>query len=183
MKPVETGVTDQPEDALALRAAADDPASLEEVCPYRLRAPLAPSVAARLEGITIDLAHLESLIRQRLATADVLLVEGAGGPRGRRQRHSRSGGAPARPPRRGLNRLGTVNHCAPTARVADAMGLEVLGVVLSQPSPARDYSADTNAATVAALTGLPILGTLPYLPGVVAAAEALRLPPFLTEKS
>ncbi|HEY3186001.1 MAG TPA: ATP-dependent dethiobiotin synthetase BioD, partial [Solirubrobacteraceae bacterium] len=46
MKPVETGVVGEPEDALRLRAAAGDPAGLDDVCPYRLRAPLAPSVAA-----------------------------------------------------------------------------------------------------------------------------------------
>src|SRR5947208_15858122 len=50
MKPVETGVEDEPADALALRAAAADPAPLDDICPYRLRAPLAPAVAARLEG-------------------------------------------------------------------------------------------------------------------------------------
>ena len=53
-KPVETGVEGEPEDACRLRAAAADPAPLAEICPYRLRAPLAPAVAARLEGVTID---------------------------------------------------------------------------------------------------------------------------------
>ena len=79
MKPVETGVTGVPDDARRLREAAADPAALDEICPYRLRAPLAPVVAARLEGVTIDLARLEALIRRRLENADVLLVEGAGG--------------------------------------------------------------------------------------------------------
>ena len=79
MKPVETGVTDAPDDARRLREAAADPAPLDEICPYRLRAPLAPAVAARLENVTIDLTRLEALIRRRLEDADVLLVEGAGG--------------------------------------------------------------------------------------------------------
>ena len=79
MKPVETGVDGEPEDALALRAAAADPAPLDDVCPYRLRAPLAPAVAARAEGVTIDVDRLAALIRRRQAAADVLLVEGAGG--------------------------------------------------------------------------------------------------------
>src|SRR5262249_16613566 len=74
MKPVETGVTDEPSDASLLRDAAGDPASLDEICPYRLRAPLAPSVAARLEGVTIDLGRIEALIRSRRDGADVLLV-------------------------------------------------------------------------------------------------------------
>src|SRR5438128_1427100 len=58
MKPVETGVEGKPTDALALRAAAADPAPLGDICPYRLRAPLAPAVAARLEGVTIDVTRL-----------------------------------------------------------------------------------------------------------------------------
>ena len=71
------------------------------------------------------------------------------------------------------NRLGTINHCALTARVARAAGLEVRGVVLSQPSAEPDCSADTNAATIAALTGLPILGVLPHVARPEEAADAL----------
>src|SRR5213595_862138 len=56
MKPIETGVVGEPEDALRLRAAA-----------------------ARLEGVAIDVDRLAGLIVQRAAAADVLLVEGAGG--------------------------------------------------------------------------------------------------------
>ena len=55
-----------------------------------------------------------------------------------------------------------MNHCALTARVADQMGLTVLGIVLSQPGAEPDPSAETNAATIAALTGVPILGALPH---------------------
>ena len=62
MKPVETGVRETPEDALALQAAAADPAPLDAVCPVRLRAPLAPSVAARLEGIRLDPDDLDLML-------------------------------------------------------------------------------------------------------------------------
>src|SRR5207249_11350866 len=79
MKPVETGVEGKPQDARALRAAAADPAPLGDICPYRLRAPLAPAVAARLEGVTIEVARLVALVARRRQDADVLLVEGAGG--------------------------------------------------------------------------------------------------------
>src|SRR5213592_2771656 len=79
MKPVETGVEGEPADALALRGAAADPAPLDDICPYRLRAPLAPAVAARLEGVTIDVARLVALVARRRQEADLLLVEGAGG--------------------------------------------------------------------------------------------------------
>jgi dethiobiotin synthetase len=180
MKPVETGVTELPEDALALREAAADPAPLDEICPYRLRAPLAPSVAARLERVAIDLARLEGLVRRRLDAADVLIVEGAGGllvPIADSVTYADLA-ARMRLPLLivAANRLGTVNHCALTARVAAAMGLEVLGIVLSQPTAQRDESAASNAETIAALTGLPILGELPHLDGSRAGSRLLHLP-------
>ena len=167
MKPVETGVTDAPDDARRLQEAAADPATLDEICPYRLRAPLAPSVAARLEHVTIDLARLEALIRHRLEDADVLLVEGAGGllvPIADSVTWADLA-ARLRLPLLvvAANRLGTINHCALTARVADGMGLRVVGFVLSSPAPVRDASADTNATTITSLTGLPCLGELPHL--------------------
>lgn len=183
MKPVETGVTDGPEDALRLREAAADPAPLDEICPYRLRAPLAPSVAAGIAGVTIDLARLEALVRRRLDAADVLLVEGAGGllvPIADSVTYADLAARLRLPVLLvAANRLGTVNHCALTARVAAAMGLEVLGVVLSQPTPDPDPSVATNADTIAALTGLPILAALPHLARPADAAAALHLPPLL----
>jgi dethiobiotin synthetase len=180
MKPVETGVVSEPEDALRLRAAAADPAPLDDICPYRLRAPLAPAVAARAEGVTIDLARLETLIRRRQAAADVLLVEGAGGLL-----------VPIRDgityadlaARLGLpllvvaaNRLGTINHCALTARVAAAAGLTVLGFVLSQPTLDHDPSIASNTATIERLAGLICLGEIPHLDDPAEACRFLRVP-------
>src|SRR5207253_9614410 len=81
MKPVETGVEGKPQDARALRAAAADPAPPGDICPYRLRPPLAPAVAARLEGVTIDVTRLVTLIARRRQGADMPPVEGAGGLR------------------------------------------------------------------------------------------------------
>ena len=81
MKPVETGVErSSPTTRSRLRDAAADPAPLDDDLPYRLRAPLAPAVAARLEGVTIDLgAPRGAGARGGSRDADVLLVEGAGG--------------------------------------------------------------------------------------------------------
>jgi dethiobiotin synthetase len=164
MKPVETGVESQPEDALRLRAAAGDPASLDDVCPYRLRAPLAPAVAARLEGMTIDVGRIAGLITRRAGAADVLLVEGAGGLLvpivGETTWLDLA--VRCRLPLLivGANRLGTINHCALTARVAADAGLTIAGFVLSQPTPETDVSAATNGELIAALTGLRCLGVL-----------------------
>ncbi len=175
MKPVETGVEDEPADALALRAAAADPAPLDDICPYRLRAPLAPAVAARLEGVTIDVARLVALVARRRQEADLLLVEGAGGllvPLDAQTTWAELAVRTGLPLLIvGANRLGTVNHCALTARVAAAAGLVVHGFVLSQPAVETDTSAATNADTIATLTGLPCLGVLPSRSRRSRAAE------------
>ena len=168
MKPIETGVTGAPEDALRLRAAAADPAPLGDICPYRLRAPLAPAVAAELEGEPIDVDRIATLIAQRAGSAEVLLVEGAGGLlvpiRGRTTWADLAARVSLPVLIVGANRLGTINHCALTARVAAAAGLAVRGFVLSEPSAARDESATTNAEAISALTGLRCLGVMAHAP-------------------
>ena len=130
MKPVETGVEREPLDALALRAAADDPAPLDAICPVRLRAPLAPTVAARLEGRTLDPEQLVRQVIARAADADVLLVEGAGGllvPIAGRFTFADLARRCALPVLLvAANRLGTVNHAALTARVAEASYIRMI---------------------------------------------------------
>jgi dethiobiotin synthetase len=185
MKPVETGVESEPEDALRLRAAAADPAPLDVICPYRLRAPLAPALAARVEGVTIDIERLTALVARRAAAADVLLVEGAGGllvPLAGRTTWAELAARCALPLLIvGANRLGTINHCALTARAAMASGLAVRGVVLSQRDREADPSAATNAAAVHDLTGLPVLGVLAHAASPEAVAGALPLDAILAD--
>ena len=179
MKPIETGVDDMPEDAVRLRAAANDGQPLDAICPIRLRAPLAPAVAARLEGRTIDVGELVDAIGRRARDADVLLVEGAGGLLVPVDGRATWADVAARA---GLpllivaaNRLGTVNHCALTARVATVAGLAVRGFVLSQPAAETDASAATNAETIAGLTGLRCLGVVGHRVAPADAAPALDL--------
>src|SRR5690349_2937295 len=48
------------EDALALWEAAGRPGTLDEVCPQRFAAPLAPHLAAEAEGRSLDAALLRA---------------------------------------------------------------------------------------------------------------------------
>ena len=177
VKPVETGVEGEPGDARALADAARDPSPLDDICPYRLRAPLAPSVAAAREGVTIDVDAIVALILRRATTVDVLLVEGAGGllvPISGTTTYldlAERLGAPLLVV--AANRLRTVNHAALTARVAEASRVPVLGFVLSQPQATTDISADSNADTIQTVTGLRCLGMLPHLVSPEAAAGRL----------
>ncbi len=65
-----------------LRASGEQTTSadIDSISPFRFTAPLAPDAAARAEGRTLFLKDLTGAVAKRLAaTADVRLIEGAGG--------------------------------------------------------------------------------------------------------
>lgn len=167
MKPAETGCTpDNPEDALALRAAAGSDDPLDLVCPYRLPEPLAPAVAARRAGRTLSLSHVVDCAR-KLAANRPLLAEGAGGllvPFTESETTAELIAALGLPvlvvARAGL---GTINHTALTVEALRARGLTLAAVVLNASAPALDLSAEDNAAEIARLTGAQVFGPAPYL--------------------
>lgn len=66
-------------DAVALWDAAGRPGTLEQVCPQRFAAPLAPHLAARAESRGVDRQLLRAGIHCWRERSDVVLVEGAGG--------------------------------------------------------------------------------------------------------
>ncbi len=67
-------------DPARLAQALGDPAALPRISPRRYRAPLAPNLAARLEGDTLALEDLAADCRAALAgDHKLMLVEGAGG--------------------------------------------------------------------------------------------------------
>lgn len=167
MKPAETGCTDQnPEDALALRAAAGSDDPLELVCPYRLPEPLAPAVAARRAGRKLSVAQVLDCA-QKLAADRPLLVEGAGGllvPFTERETTAELIAALGLPvlvvARAGL---GTINHTALTVEALRARKLPVAAVVLNAAVPELDLSAEDNAAEIARLAGVQVFGPTPFI--------------------
>ncbi len=87
MKPLETGVfartrVDGPSmrsDAERLRSAAGVEDALELIRPIALVEPLAPMVAAKRAGVTIDIAQLDRAFERLSSGREFVLVEGAGG--------------------------------------------------------------------------------------------------------
>src|SRR6187455_1962253 len=82
MKPVATGADPgeqlPPDAAFLVRlAGVSDPPDL--VCPVRLQAPLAPWVAARLEGREVDVGGILRAYHALRLRHEWLIVEGAGG--------------------------------------------------------------------------------------------------------
>jgi dethiobiotin synthetase len=81
MKPVAAGCDAQGrnDDVERLLAASSLQAARELVNPYAFRAAIAPHIAAREEGRTIDLAQIVACFAQLQTMADALIVEGVGG--------------------------------------------------------------------------------------------------------
>lgn len=183
MKPVESGCATRngglvAADALALKeaAGADDP--IDAINPHKFAAPLAPNVAARLEGKEIDLLIIKKLYGELSARHDLMIVEGAGGLL---SPVTDSESAADLAALLGLplivvapSTLGCVNHTLLTLQAAKEANLSVLGVILNHPTPPdpADRSTQYNLEEIKRLAGVPVLGEVPYLEdGTTGGAE------------
>ncbi len=178
MKPVETGCgppgARRPRDAAALRAAAGSALALDRICPWQLEAPLAPDVAARLEGNRVDATRIVSVYREIEQAHDLTLVEGAGGllvPIDGRYTMAdlvRDLDLPL------LvvvdSKLGAINHTLLTLEAAAVRGLSVIGYILNRAAPDDDAATMTNADLLARSTGVPCLGAVAWAPARDPAA-------------
>jgi dethiobiotin synthetase len=187
MKPAETGCVEKdgkvfPADAVRLKEASGCNMPLEKICPYPLRDPLAPSVAAEREGVRVDIDGLMDLYGEISSSHDVTLVEGAGGLM-----------VPLLPSYTyadlalvlkapllvvAANRLGVINHLLLTLEHASCKGLSVWGYVLNRVSNENSLAADTNREALSGLTGVQCLGELPF---VETAQETFPMDMFETE--
>ena len=181
-KPVETGWGDDPRttDAFQLWRAAGESGSLDRVCPQHFAAPLAPYLAARQEGRTVDERLLISGMSVYSDAVDWLLVEGAGGLC-----------SPITPTLLVIDlavrlklplllvapdRLGAMNQVLMALAAAElhAPDLPIAGVVLSQPHPRDPADSETHVDFLTRKIGARMLGVLPY--------EAASLAPEIVDR-
>jgi dethiobiotin synthetase len=172
MKPAETDCDRAegslvPQDAAALKEASACTVPLEKICPYQLRDPLAPSVAAEREGVRIDIDRLIDLYNEISAGHDITIVEGAGGlmvPLLPSYTYADFAGVLKLPLIVvAANRLGVINHLLLTLEHASCKGLRVMGYVLNQIESQPSLAAATNREALVSLTGVPCMGELPYI--------------------
>lgn len=185
MKPVASGGVKRAdgqlcgEDASFLMAAAGLPETERTaVNPICLEPALTPAVAARETGVTIEPAALVAAYRRLTEQYAALLVEGVGGITAPLWQQylvadfmaelALPAIIVARP------NLGTINHTVLTAAYAVQRGLPLAGIIIN------GWRADTagvleqsNLEYIKALTGLPLLGCLPFDPGVSVARTEL----------
>ncbi|HJX31529.1 MAG TPA: dethiobiotin synthase [Thermodesulfobacteriota bacterium] len=171
MKPVETGCLHDdgsffPADAQFLKDMSGVDALLEEIVPYQFKEPLAPSVAAEREGITIDSNQLVKKFEHIFRHHDFMLVEGAGGllvPLYQKFLFIdlvKLFKLPVLIVSRAT--LGTINHTLLTLRAARAEKVPVSGIVINNLSPERSVASETNPEVIARLVDVPVWGVLPY---------------------
>jgi dethiobiotin synthetase len=174
VKPVLSGFEDwsaPASDAARLLAALELPASDEEIkriAPWRFRAPVAPDLAARREGRTLDFAALVAYCRAEAdAAAGLLIVEGIGGAMvPLDERHTvLDWMAELRFPVVLVagSYLGTISHTLTALAALRQRRLGVAAVVVSESAESAVPLGD-NAASIARFAGdVPVLA-LPRLP-------------------
>jgi dethiobiotin synthetase len=179
-KPVVTGLgepeSDFPPDHELLAGAAGGGQSPTDVAPYRYDPPLSPHYAAELAGETIEPARLVRTARALGAGADALIAEGVGGllvpitPGYLIRDLARDLSLPLLVAAR--TGLGTINHTLLTVEAARAVGLGVVGIVMT-PWPASPAPIElSNRSTVEQLASVPVSGLGPVEAGSLAAAGA-----------
>lgn len=173
-KPVQTGVLSAADrDADSFRLAAEGGLtrqSARDIATLTYPEPLAPWMAARRAGETIDYAALLAEGRRRMSGGSFLLAEGAGGiavplTETKLVAHLAADlGLPALIVAR--TGLGTVNHTLLTVALARQYGIRVAGVVLNETSvhdaPDR-HSIEENAEMIAGFGDVPVVGVLPKM--------------------
>ena len=176
-KPVQTGVADgEPGDLAEIQRLAGVVDVRESA---RYPDPLAPDVAAR--RASMPLLTLETVVDDiRSLTADLVLVEGAGGLLVRLGED----GFTLVDVARELDApvvvvcaagLGTLNHAALTTLALASAGLACAGLIIGSWSTEPDLAARTNLDQLSVVTGAPLIGRLPE------KVEAMDRADFLAE--
>jgi dethiobiotin synthase len=197
MKPVQTGCArradgslDAPDLEFVLRAAGmtatEEEAAL--MCPYRYEPACSPHLAGRMAGREVKIGDIVKCA-EKVRSAEcgmrnqnerrVLVVEGAGGvmvPIDEIETMvdlMRRLGLPVVVVARAG--LGTINHTLLTVGALRGAGMTVAGVVFNRTEAGGEADAficEDNAATIARLGAVTILGCLPWLPGLTSGSAA-----------
>lgn len=179
-KPVAAGYDEEGrnEDAIRLRASSSLQLTYEEVNPYCLRDAIAPHIAARNENVHIELPRVVARYRELAARCDVVIVEGVGGFRVPLN-DAQDGGDLA--VELGLPvimvvgmRIGCLNHALLTASAIADCGLKCAAWVANIVGADMEAVAE-NIAALQQRIAAPLLGVVPFQPGLDARRAAERL--------
>jgi dethiobiotin synthetase len=116
------------------------PEQIGDICLYAFEEPIAPNVAARREGVSIDFDTIVATARKKMdGHAGLFLVEGAGGvlsPINDLRSNADLAAALGIPSLLvTANYLGSVSHTLSAIEICQTRGIEIAAVIVSQPSP------------------------------------------------
>jgi len=183
MKPVAAGLELRDglwcnEDVERIAAAANVVLPQQLATPYLLREPASPHIAAALEGVRIEVAHIRQCYEQVASQADAVVVEGVGGfcvPLSEQENTADLAQQLGLPVIMVVGlRLGCINHACLTAEAIAARGLTLAGWVANLVDPHMRH-VDANVQTLIRHLPAPLLGRVPTLPAATAAAAAAHL--------
>ncbi|MDA0808396.1 MAG: dethiobiotin synthase [Planctomycetota bacterium] len=151
-------------DQLAEAAGISD---VDLICGQKLEAPLAPPVAARLEGKQLDFSAMQESVMAWESMSDIVVVEGVGGllcPLTDQQSVADFAAWIGFPllivARLGL---GTINHTLLTIEAAKRRDIDIAGVVLNDGDSLADTPAGrTNFDELTNRTDVPVLGIVTH---------------------
>lgn len=164
LKPVVTGFDDgaaaESDPAILLEELGDNVSlgTIATIAPFRYRAPLAPLMAARLEGRELDFAALVDFCRREQERGGALLIEGVGGVM-----------VPLAGAKTVLDwmavlecpailvcgsYLGTLSHTLTALEVLARRGIEVMGIAVSE-SAGADVGLEETACVIRELAARP----------------------------
>lgn|GEM_PF-187156 len=148
-KPVASGAASlEQSDGHLLWQATGRLGQLEEVTPQLFSAPLAPPIAAEMEGKTVSANLIREGAQAWLGKCELLLVEGAGGLMSPLTWETTNAVLASRFTFPivlvSSNRLGVVNQVLTALQAAKSLGLHVSYVVLNDVKPQSDQSSATN---------------------------------------
>ena len=160
------------EDAEFLAHCADSPHPLDIIAPQRFAEPLAPAVAAKRLGVTLDWESIQRSLTMIARDSDVLIVEGVGGimvPMD--AKHTMLDVAQwlklpavvvARP------NLGTINHTLLTVNALRGAKVKVAGVVINRyPAEMPGVAEETNPRAIEQWGKAPVLCVAPEVKGKI----------------
>ena len=172
MKPVETGVEDISKlgpDGSLLQWAAETDEDPELVSPYRFKAPLAPSVAAKEEDRQIEVGVISQAAEKLSQRYDFVIIEGAGG-----LMVPLVGGLLMADLIKQLGfpmlvvaktTLGTINHTLLTTYAAQGMSIPVAGFMLNNMPQNPDTACASAPKALVTLASADLLGVLGHKEG------------------
>ena len=182
LKPVISGFSDddvgRSDTGLILEAMGLEitPDNIEKVSPWRFRAPIAPMMAATLEGRELDIYEIAAFCQMNTAPNCIKIIEGVGGVMVPLTNQATvldlmvEVGAPL------LlvvgSYLGTLSHTLTALHTVQDHGLKVLGIVVSESLDSEVPLSETRATLSNFSHGVPVI----ELPRLSAEVKEKKIP-------